>query len=212
MSNFIDEGLNQYTEQHTTKEPEVLAELSRETQAKFSKPQMLSGHLQGQFLKNLVAMKAPKKALEVGTYTGYSAIAMGYGLPEQGHLETIDVNDELKSTVHHYIQKAGLENKITTYFQNAVELIPQLDGPYELVFIDADKENYSRYFDLVIDKMAQGGIILADNVLWKGKVIQDDDDAATTALRQFNKKVHEDPRVENVMLPVRDGVMLCRKL
>lgn len=212
MSRFIAEELNNYAEQHSTPEPEVLQELARETEAKYSKPQMLSGHLQGLFLKNMVALMGAQNVLEIGTYTGYSAISMGLALPENGILTTIDVNDELQMVVEHYIKKAGLQDKIIPVFENAVDFIPHIEGAIDLVFIDADKQNYSRYYDLVFEKVRPGGVILADNVLWSGKVLNEESDKDTRAIQEFNIKVNSDDRVENTLLPVRDGLMLCRKI
>jgi caffeoyl-CoA O-methyltransferase len=205
--------LNEYVEAHTSDEPEVLKKLNRETNAKVSAPRMLSGHLQGRMLSMLSHMIKPRQILEIGTYTGYSAICFAEGLLEGGAIHTIDNNDELEEMVHSYFKLAGAENKIKLYIGDALKIIPSINETFDLVFIDADKINYSNYFDLVFDKVRPGGYILADNVLWSGKVLDDkytmDDD--TKAIVDFNKKVHNDSRVEHVLLPVRDGVMLIRK-
>jgi caffeoyl-CoA O-methyltransferase len=211
---LISEALSQYAEAHTSPEPEILNELNRETHAKILMPRMLSGHLQGQLLSMISCMIQPEQILEIGTYTGYSAICLADGLKPNGSLHTIDINDELAAMVNHYISKANLTGKIKTYTGNALDIIPTLHKTFDLVFIDADKINYSAYYDLVFDRVRKGGYILADNVLWSGKVL---DDAAkmdndTQAITAFNKKIHNDKRVQHVLLPVRDGLMLIRKL
>lgn len=215
---YIPEHLHQpifhYVEQHTEAEPEVLRELNRETHLKVLKPRMLSGHLQGRVLSMFAHMIRPERILEIGTYTGYSAIAMAEGLAPQGHLHTIDINEELETKVRAYFEKAGLTDKITFHIGNALEIIPELDETFDMVFIDADKINYGKYYDLVIDKVRTGGFILVDNVLWSGKVIPEGRkklDADTEAVMNFNEQVHQDERVQNVLFPVRDGIMVLRK-
>ncbi len=210
---FLDPNLSSYAEAHTSTESEVLASLNRETHAKILMPRMLSGHLQGRVLSMLSHMIQPKQILEIGTYTCYSALCLAEGLQANGVLHTIDINDELSSMVDAYIQKASLQTKIKTYYGNALEIIPTLDLLFDLVFIDADKINYSKYFDLVIDKIPSGGCILTDNVLWSGKILDDPAkmDSDTKAIHAFNQKIQNDNRVENVLLPVRDGIMLIRK-
>jgi predicted O-methyltransferase YrrM len=173
---------------------------------------MLSGHLQGRLLSMLSRMKSPKRILEIGTYTGYSALCLAEGLQDGGTLTTIDINEELEQSVRDYIQKAGMQSKINFLVGNALKLIPTLDEQWDLVFIDADKENYHRYYDLVIDRVNLNGIILADNVLWSGKVLDEKPDKDTKAIIDFNSKIQNDPRVENVLLPVRDGIMMMRKV
>lgn len=212
MLSLIDKNLNEYAENHTFAETEVLKELNRETHLKVMTPQMLSGHLQGSFLSFLSHITRPLNILEIGTYTGYSAICLASGLQKNGKLITIDINEELESMVRKYFKKAGLENRIDYKIGNALDIIPQLNTTFDLVFIDADKINYVNYFDLVINKVNTNGLIIADNVLWSGKVIQKNPDEDTKALQEFNDKVHKDKRVENILLAVRDGLMLMRKI
>lgn len=210
--NFLNPEIEAYAQNHTQAESKVLAELNRKTHLEVLKPRMLSGHLQGRLLAMLAQMRQPKRILEIGTYTGYSAICLAEGLAPNGHLHTIDVNEELEDLAKSYFDKAGFSDKITMHIGQAAELIPQLSEKWDMVFIDADKENYSLYFDLVIDRMAPNGYIIADNVLWSGKVVQEvkAKDRSTKALLAFNEKVHADDRVENLLLPVRDGLMVCR--
>jgi len=210
---FLPKEIEQYAEQFTREEGEVLAALNRETWAKVLTPRMLSGHLQGQALRMFSLMARPKHILEVGTYTGYSAICLAEGLQEGGQLTTIDLNEELHDMVLRYVERAGLGDRITALVGNAREVIPELDGDFDLVFIDADKESYTTYFDLVIDRLTPGGLIIADNVLWSGKVLQPDSelDRETIALKDFAKKLKEDPRVETLLLPIRDGLLVARK-
>jgi caffeoyl-CoA O-methyltransferase len=209
---FLPDDLNAYVEAHTRDESELLKELNRETNLKVLMPRMLSGHLQGQVLRMLSMMIKPEKILEIGTYTGYSGICLAEGLVDNGVLYTIDINEELKPMVTSYFEKAGISSKVKYLIGNAMDIIPKLDVALDLVFIDADKENYSNYFDLVIDKVRTGGYIIADNVLWSGKVIEKNPDKETRAIMDFNDKVHADQRVENVLIPVRDGLMVMRKL
>jgi len=208
---FFPEALEQYAVAHTKQPGEALQELERETNARIYMPQMLSGKLQGRFLSMISKMVQPKNILEIGTFTGYSAICLSEGLQNDGTLYTIDVNPELETMARKYFEKAGATNKIKYLIGNAVEIIPQLDVIFDLVFIDADKENYSRYYDLVFDKLRSGGVILADNVLWSGKVIEEKQDEETKALVEFSDKVQNDNRVENVLMTIRDGVMMVRK-
>jgi predicted O-methyltransferase YrrM len=211
---FLAEALQAYCELHSTEEPEVLKKLNRSTHAQVLQPRMLSGHLQGRFLAMISALVRPKYILEIGTYTGYSALCLAEGLAEGGKLITIDVNPELEDMVHHFVKEAGFENKIQMIIGDAYQVIRTLPQTFDLVFIDADKANYSKYFDLIIDKLAPGGLILADNVLWSGKVIDEKSlakDKDTQLLDAFNKKVQADPRVDCMLLPLRDGMMLMRK-
>lgn len=208
---FLPEKLNDYVDEHTSPESEVLKALNRETHIKVQMPQMLSGHVQGQILRMISYMVKPQNVLEIGTFTGYSAICLAAGLQENGKLVTLDINDELEEMVRKYFSQSGLENKIDYRLGNALDIIPTLDLTFDIVFIDADKQNYSRYYDLVFDKVAKGGFILADNVLWSGKVVEENPNRDTQALIDFNKKVMADERVENVLLPVRDGIMVIRK-
>jgi caffeoyl-CoA O-methyltransferase len=175
------------------------------------KPRMLSGHLQGRFLSLISKMICPKAILEIGTYTGYSALCLAEGLQPDGKLITIDVNEELEDRVKGYFNQSDYRDQIDYRIGKALELIPQLTESFDLVFIDADKENYANYYDLVIDKVERGGIILADNVLWSGKVLNAKPDKDTQNILAFNDKVHNDARVENVLLPIRDGITVIRK-
>ncbi len=211
---FLSAALQQYCEQHSSEEPEVLKKLNRFTHAKVLQPRMLSGHLQGRFLSMISKLVRPKTILEIGTYTGYSAICLAEGLQENGKLITIDVNPELEETVAHFVKEAGFEKKIQMIIGDAYQIIRSLPHSYDLVFIDADKPNYARYYDLVIDKVNPGGLILSDNVLWSGKVVDEkalEKDKDTQLLDAFNKKLQADERVECMLLPLRDGMMMARK-
>ena len=211
---FIDPALLAYCEAHTSEEDALLKKITRETQAKVLMPRMLSGHLQGKMLELFTKMLQPKTILEIGTYTGYSGICLARGLGKDGKLITLDINDELETMVRGFFEESGLAAQIDYRLGNAREIIPTLDGPFDLVFIDADKFYYAEYFDLIIDKVRPGGIILADNVLWSGKILVEKGqkiDKDTQALLDFNQKIQEDPRVENILLPIRDGVMMARK-
>lgn len=211
---FLDPQIENYVLMHTRPEPEVLQKLNRETHAKVLMPRMLSGHLQGQVLQMLSHMIQPSHILEVGTYTGYSAICLSAGLQAGGKLVTIDINEELAPMVKKYFAEAGIAGRAEMRVGNALEIIPTLTGPFDIVFIDADKVNYPNYYDLAFPKVRMGGYIIADNVLWSGKVIGDaakmDED--TRAICDYSKKVQADPRVENVLFPIRDGLMVARKI
>lgn len=209
---FFPDDLQKYVEDHTSAEPELLKKITHDTNAKVMMPRMLSGHVQGRFLSLISYFIKPQNILEVGTYTGYSAICLAEGLNLGGRLVTIDVNEELESRVRGYFEEAGLTEKIDYRIGDAANIIPTLDRVFDLVFIDADKENYSKYYDLVFDKVRAGGVILADNVLWSGKVTKPKPDKDTRALLEFNQKVMNDPRVENLLLPLRDGIMMIRKI
>ena len=214
MNDFLNK-LNLYCEAHTTAQPAILHQLERETHLKTLAPQMLSGHLQGQFLAMLSKICRPRAILEIGAFTGYSAICLAQGLEEGGVLHTIEANPELEYLIRKYIALAGLEGSIRLHIGDAPEIIPGLKGPFDLVFIDANKQEYALYYDLVIDKVQSGGLIIADNVLWSGKVLSSaererDQDAGL--IHQFNEKVQMDERVENVMLTLRDGLLIARKL
>jgi predicted O-methyltransferase YrrM len=209
---ILNEDLLRYSEQHTTGETALLSRINRDTHAKVMMPRMLSGHLQGRVLSMISKMVKPVSILEIGTYTGYSAICLAEGLAPGGKLITMDINEELESSVRKYFEEAGLSDKIEYKIGDARTILSSLKGPFDLVFIDADKENYSRYYDMVIDKVPVSGIILADNVLWSGKVLQAKQDKDTRAIVEFNKKVQRDERVENVLLPIRDGILMIRKL
>ncbi len=209
---IINEDFQRYAERHTTDESPLLKQINRDTQANVLKPRMLSGHLQGRVLSMVSKMIQPARILEIGTYTGYSAICLAEGLMETGKLITIDINEELEQRVRRYFEDAGLSSKIEYKVGNALTLIPELRETFDLVFIDADKENYSNYYDLVFDKVRPGGIILADNVLWSGKVLNEKADKDTRAVIAFNEKIQHDTRVENILLPLRDGILMIRKL
>ena len=210
---FISKKLDNYCTEHTSAATKVLEELNHETHTSVLNPRMISGHLQGQFLSLLSQLIEPKCIVEIGTYTGYSAICLAKGLTIDGVLHTIEVNEELEEMNRRYFKKADLEHQIVQHIGDALNILPNLDLKIDLAFIDADKKNYPLYFDLLIEKMNPGGLIIADNVLWSGKVIEklDPSDQATKALLEYNNKIHEDPRVENILLPLRDGLMLCRK-
>lgn len=210
---FISEDLQMYVEKHTEAESDLLHELNRTTHLKVMYPRMLSGHLQGKTLEMFSLLLKPARVLEIGTYTGYSAICLSAGLRAGGHVDTIDINPETAALARAYAQKARLSEKIHFHTGNALDIIPTLPGSFDLVFIDADKSNYSAYFDLVIDRVPSGGLVIADNVLWSGKVLnpEKNKDKDSLALIDFNRKVQEDSRVMNVLLPVRDGLMVMVK-
>ncbi|MEY5133328.1 MAG: hypothetical protein RLZZ198_1332 [Bacteroidota bacterium] len=210
--NFISPELEQYAGIHTSPESELLTRINRETHLEVLQPRMLSGHLQGRFLSLLSSLLKPKRILEIGTYTGYSALCLAEGLPNDGKLITIDVNEELQARVQGYFNDSSYKGQIDYRIGDAMGLIPTLPDTWDLVFIDADKKNYLNYFDLVIERMNPGGIILADNILWSGKVIDESaQDRETVLLRQYNERIHADERVENILLPIRDGIMVARK-
>jgi caffeoyl-CoA O-methyltransferase len=208
----IHKDLQAYAERHTSEESSLLKKINRETHAQLMHARMLSGQLQGRVLSMISCMIRPRVILEIGTFTGYSAICMAEGLQEKGKLITIDINEELYDRVTGYFREANLHDRIDYRIGDAAEIIPQVEEKFDLVFIDADKENYSRYFDLVIDRVNLNGFILADNVLWSGKVLQARPDKDTLAIKEFNEKVQQDTRVENVLLPIRDGIMLMRRV
>lgn len=205
--------LEQYIEAHSQREEPVLVELARATHLQVLRPRMLSGNLQGQLLRMLCRMIDARSVLEIGTYTGYAAISMAMGMRENGVLHTIDVNDELEDFTREFIRKSGLEKRIVFHVGDALEIIPELEGMFDLVFIDADKREYPEYYRLVFDKVRVGGIIVADDVLWDGKVVTEGEktDAQTRGILDFNDMVQADERVENLLLPVRHGLMLMRK-
>jgi len=210
---FLPPDIEAYAVNHTKPEQPVLADLNRETWSKILRPRMLSGHLQGKVLETFSYMLRPRRILEIGTYTGYSALCLAQGLTDDGMLVTIDINDEISYMAHKYIKEAGLENKIECKIGDATSIIPSLNETWDLVFIDADKENYSTYFDMVFPHLRQGGFIIADNVLWSGKIIENYEgmDEETRSLADFNNKVMMDERVDNVLFTVRDGLMVIRK-
>ena len=209
---LVSEQLDNYMVEHSAKEDSVLQELTRETHLKVQMPQMLSGQLQGTFLEMIASLLQAKRILEIGTFTGYSGICLARGLANDGLLYTIDINEELTPMVQRYLEKAGVAAKVKTLVGNALQIIPTLNETFDLVFIDADKINYSNYYDLVIDKVRPGGYIIADNVLWSGKVVEEKKDKDTLAIDSYNKKVAADPRVKNVILSLRDGLNIAQKL
>jgi predicted O-methyltransferase YrrM len=210
--NFLPEKLDQYVVNHSQQEPVVLQELSRETWQKVLNPRMLSGAFQGRVLSMISKLIRPKNVLEIGTYTGYSAICIAEGLADGGVIHTLDKNEELEDLQNKYFEKSGYRDQINQHFGNALEIIPTFQETFDLVFIDADKSNYPNYFDLVIDKMNSGGVILSDNVLWSGKVVEELDpkDDDTQALLTYNQRLNSDERIETVLLPIRDGLTISR--
>ncbi len=210
---LLKPGIEKYASDHTSAEIPVLARLSRATHLRTHQPQMLSGRLQGVFLQMISHMIKPMAVLEIGTFTGYSAICLAQGIPDDGKLITIDCNPEMQDFARPFFIEAGLYEKIIMITGDATLIIKELTGPFDLVFIDADKENYTRYFDQVFPKVSPGGYILADNTLWYGKVIRTNagSDRETAGIVHFNDYIKNYPGVENVLLPVRDGIMLIRK-
>jgi predicted O-methyltransferase YrrM len=210
---FIPEKLDNYVVTHTQDEPELLKQLNRETYQKILQPRMLSGHYQGRLLSMLSKLINPKHILEIGTYTGYSALCLVEGMQPQGELYTIDIDEELFDFQRKYFDKSGYGSQIHQHLGNALDIIPKLEMTFDLVFIDADKENYANYFNCVIDKLNSGGVILSDNVLWSGKVIEplQKDDTSTKALIEYNMLLKNDERIETVLLPIRDGLTISRK-
>jgi caffeoyl-CoA O-methyltransferase len=212
---FLAEEIEEYSETHTEDENELLRSLNRETHANVLNPRMLSGHLQGRFLSMISRMICPVKILEIGTYTGYSALCLCEGLKAGGKLITLDINEELEALTQRYFNQSRFRDQIDYRIGNALDIIPTLTDTFDLVFMDADKINYISYFNLCIDKVKPGGFILADNVLWSGKVVNKElkkIDKDTQALLDFNRMVHEDDRVSNILLPIRDGLMILQKL
>jgi caffeoyl-CoA O-methyltransferase len=211
---FISQELEDYIEQHSEREPELLAQLNKETYQKILLPRMLSGHFQGRVLSMLSKLIRPVNILEIGTYTGYSALCLCEGMQENGQLHTIDIKEELLDFQRKYFDKSAWGNQIHQYLGEALMIIPTLDLKFDLVFIDADKENYSNYFELILPKMNKGGIILSDNVLWSGKVLEplQPNDLSTKVLVEYNQLLKNDSRVETVLLPIRDGLTVSRVL
>jgi len=211
---IISRALGEYAGAHTSPEPEVLKQLSRETYLKTTAPQMLSGHLQGAFLRMISRMLKPELVLEIGTFTGYSAICLAEGIRENGMLHTVECNPEMEDIARRYFSLAGLSEKIILHIGDAFEIVEKIEGPFDLVFIDANKDDYIRYFDLVFGKVAGGGFIIADNVLWYGRVTDKNAsvDRETRSIVAFNEYIQHHNGVENLLLPVRDGLMIMRKL
>lgn len=213
---MIDEHLfsaiYSYCEKVSEPEDEILYQLYRETHLKTLAPRMLSGHIQGKFLTLFSTLISPRRILEIGTFTGYAAICMAEGLTNDGHMYTIEVNPELNHISDKYFRKAGIREKITSLVGDARKIIPTIDDQFDMIFIDAKKQDYLIYYDLIIDKIRPGGFILADNVLWDGKVFSDTKDKTTVILQEFNQKVKDDPRVISLLLPLRDGVMILKRV
>ena len=209
---FTSPILDSYLESNASTEDPILAELSRETFLKVQMPQMLSGHVQGLFLESISRMIVPRRILEIGTFTGYATICLAKGLADDGLLYTLDINEELEPIFSKYFSRSGLDQKIKFIPGNAIKTIPTIDEEFDIVFIDADKMNYINYYDLIIDKVKRGGYIITDNVLWSGKVLEEKKDKETEKIHQFNIKLAADPRIQNVIIPIRDGVNLARKL
>jgi len=209
---FLPENIDNYVVAHSQEEPKILQELTKETWQKVLNPRMISGAYQGRILSMISKLIQPKNVLEIGTFTGYSALSIAEGLPKDGTLFTIDRNEELAELQQKYFNKSRFTNQLKSYVGNAIEIIPTLHQKFDLVFIDADKSNYTNYFHLIIDKMNSGGIILSDNVLWYGKVAEkaDEKDEDTIALQAYNTLLNTDDRLETVMLPIRDGLTISR--
>ena len=210
---FIPEKLDDYVVRHSEDEPELLKALTRETYQKILQPRMLSGHYQGRVLSVLSKLIRPKTILELGTFTGYSALCLAEGLDKNGVLHTIDINEELVAFQRTYFDKSDYGSQIIQHLGSALDIIPTLDTSFDLVFMDADKPNYINYFHQIIDKLNPGGVILSDNVLWSGKVIEalDPSDVSTKIVLEYNKLLKEDPRLETVLLPIRDGLTVSIK-
>ena len=212
---FINDINTQYAENHSQEEPKLLRELNRETHQKILQPRMMSGHLQGRFLSFLSHLIQPDNILEIGTYTGYATLCLAEGLIESGTIHTIEINEELFDFTKKYFDKSTYKNNILSHHGDAKKIIPTLNFEFDLVFIDADKSNYSHYFDLILPKLSPGGLIIADNVLWGGKVLQKSlhkRDIETMELKKFNEKVKAEKKVKTLLLPIRDGLMICRKI
>ena len=211
---FLPEKLDDYVVAHSQDEPELLQQLTRETYQKILQPIMLSGPYQGRVLSMISKLIRPKSVLELGTFTGYATLCLAEGLHPEGEIHTIDVNEELEDFQRKYFDKSGYGTQIHQHLGSAIDILPTLDKTFDLVFIDADKPNYVNYFHLIIDKLNPGGIILSDNVLWHGKVIEpvDAKDVSTNVVLEFNTLLKEDPRIETVLLPIRDGLTISRKL
>ena len=209
---ILSPAIEKYIKENSTAEDTVLQELTRETHLKIQMPQMLSGHLQGLFLEFVSRMVQPRRILEIGTFTGYSAICLAKGLTDDGLLYTIDINDELEPINTKYFEKAGISNKVKRISGDAKKLVADIDETFDIVFIDADKQNYAAYFNLVINKVRKGGYIIADNVLWSGKVAEENKNKDTQAIHDYNQQVVKDPRVINYILPLRDGLNIAQKI
>jgi len=209
---FISEKLSEYLSSNSEKEPELLRRLNLETHQKILQPRMLSGHIQGRFLSLISKLKSPSNILEIGTYTGYGTLCLAEGLKDDGKIYTIDKNEELISIQNKFFEESDYRNRIIQITGDAIECIKKLKINFDIVFIDADKENYIEYFNLVSNKLNSNGIIISDNVLWSGKVIENEDnhDLETNTLINFNKKLNQDQRFKTIILPIRDGISISR--
>jgi predicted O-methyltransferase YrrM len=209
---FLSPELEDYASLHSEDEPALLAELNRETHLKVMQPRMLSGHFQGRVLSLVSKLVRPKTSLEIGTYTGYATLCLAEGLPENGVIHTIDIKEELQDMQRRYFDRSPWGKQIVQHLGSALDIIPALNAKFDLVFIDADKENYPNYYEMIVPMMNKGGLILSDNVLWSGKVLEPvkPNDKSTKVLIEYNKRLKDDPRVETVLLPIRDGLTVCR--
>ena len=208
---FISEELSDYLNKNSEKEPEILSRLSKETHQKILQPRMLSGHIQGRFLSFISKIKSPNKILEIGTYTGYSTICLAEGLSINGKIDTIDKNEELVKIQNKYFKESGYRKNIIQHTGDAIDILNNLNDSYDIIFIDADKENYINYFNQVSNKLSKNGIIISDNVLWSGKVLDSNQmDEETSTLVQFNKIINDDKRFKSIILPIRDGISISR--
>ncbi|MBT3442998.1 MAG: O-methyltransferase [Flavobacteriaceae bacterium] len=213
MNEFINKDILDYVELNSQQEPTLLKELNKETHLKILNPRMLCSSYQGRVLSIISKIIKPKKVLEIGTYTGYSALCIAEGLDKNGIIHTIDINEELKEIQNKYFKKSGFENQIHQHIGNAIEIIPKINECFDFVYLDADKENYDKYFDLVIDKIVSGGVLISDNVLWSGKVLNNKNkDLITQKLIEFNQLVKKDKRLDTIILPIRDGISISRKI
>ena len=211
---FLSESILNYSRKFSSPQNKILKELERETQYKILMPRMMSGHLMGSFLQFISKMIEPTYILEIGTYTGYSAICLASGLQKDGELHTIEINEELEDFASKYFKKAKLDNKIKMHIGDAKDITPNLTQTFDIIFIDADKKNYCLYYEIALTKIKNGGYIIIDNVLWSGKVLEKakTNDIETKEIQKLNQKIEEDDRVENLLLPLRDGVMICKVL
>ena len=211
---FTETDIHDYASLYTSEEPDVLKELNRETHVKMIYPRMLSGHLQGRLLSMISKMIQPIRILEIGTYTGYSAICLSEGLQKNGQIHCIEINPELEEIIQKYVEKSGIRSKFKLHIGDAIHIIPTLKENYDLVFIDADKEQYLQYYHLIFNKVKKGGYIIADNVIWNGKVLLETKktDKETEGIKNFNEFIKNDKRVENILLPFRDGIMIIKKI
>ena len=213
MNEFINKDILNYVELNSQQEPTLLNELNKETNLKILNPRMLCSSYQGRVLSIISKIIKPKNVLEIGTYTGYSALCIAEGLEKNGIIHTIDINEELKEIQNKYFKKSGFGNQIQQHIGNAIEIIPKINECFDFVYLDADKENYNEYFDLIIDKIVSGGVLICDNVLWSGKVLNTNHkDLITEKLIEFNQLVKKDKRLDSIILPIRDGLSICRKI